>query len=306
MVAKFWNFLSNEKKIYYYNILLSNDTTTKYNGKALVPFLLYKEIHSTKVKCIDTNLLVEGEVFSIPILHHDNNKISVIKIAKADLSNKYKTLNENLLKGMANIIKCKKESMIRQKDGQSGNMYAFGEYASYIDKKIHIYKDSNIVDVDLLPLISSDYSKLMEDHFPAEVSTLRAHRNSYNEIVPSIMGGEEGITKSMNCSINLINPPHFDARDLGISLSLWTCLNEEENLSEWSFILPSVYSERENETFYGVKIRLSHGALIVWDGRYDRHCSALDQKESNNYVFGWQIANNLDSLNSYKYVHGEN
>jgi len=42
---------------------------------------------------------------------------------------------------------------------------------------------------------------------------------------PVCMGGKLGMTNSMNVSINLANPAHYDIQDLGVDIEMWMEMN---------------------------------------------------------------------------------
>ena len=74
-------------------------------------------------------------------------------------------------------------------------------------------------------------------------------------------------------SSGLSNEAHIDPYDSSLSLAMWLNENEPEGgVHCWYFLLPE----------YKVKIKLSHGVIINWDGRTLRHCSISQDEEGYN------------------------
>jgi len=53
------------------------------------------------------------------------------------------------------------------------------------------------------------------------------------------VGGDKGLTKSINCTVNLANSAHYDCNDKGVGISVW--FEKEKCLSiEVFFVMPNV------------------------------------------------------------------
>ena len=301
-----WHRMSTEKKKQAYTKLLKNDTTNRKYAKVIVPFLLYKNIQCHQSKFINVNKLEYGEKVVIRILDKNNLNgesidLGIISVTKVDLNGKYKKLNkllENSMELLSNGLKSIRS--VRESDGQLGNMYVFGQHAKRSSKnnKIGFYLGTNEFEKnDLLKNLMTEYKKMLKDILPIEVSIIEKYPDCYNENIPEIMGGVNGITKSINCSKGLCNPPHLDVNDLGIGISIWT--EEKIGMAEnWEFILPSLVDDLSDRKIEGIRVGLCHGALISWHGNY-RHCSTIGEVGLNNEVYGWHISNNLPSLKGF-------
>lgn len=67
-------------------------------------------------------------------------------------------------------------------------------------------------------------------------------------------------------SSGLVNGPHCDVKDAGRSIAQWCRARHElPEPKHWWLLFPDV----------GLAVRLCHGAVVSWDGRYVRHCSTL-------------------------------
>jgi hypothetical protein len=100
------------------------------------------------------------------------------------------------------------------------------------------------------------------------------------------MGGELGVTCSLDQSCDLGNESHFDTHDASNSISIWTELKEGE-AKNWYFLMPNLQVFKEGKIFSGVAVKLSHGTSVSWDGRIIRHCTTVtDLGTEENHVFG--------------------
>ena len=309
---KNWNELDYQQKIKNYNELILKDTTNRKYCKCIIPFLLYKNVeHSNEIKYINTDHLKIGEeiiikVFTNNELNPELEKLNIIKISKIDFK-EYENLNKYLQEAM-NIIKLKmnNQNQVRKNDGMLGKMFAFGETSkSFVkDNPIALYKDTyKLSENNLLSNLMKEYTTMFNNVFPLETSVIKKYAACYNELIPKEMGGSNGITKTMNCSRNLINPPHIDASDLGISISLWTELIPGD-AKNWEFIFPSCKSKTTTENFNGIIIGLNHGVVISWDGNL-KHCSTVGDILDENGVFGWQVTNNIVHLNNFMKIRNQ-
>jgi len=58
--------------------------------------------------------------------------------------------------------------------------------------------------------MSQSLCPMFSHHFHWESVTMKRTMQSFDELPPLCMGGKLGMTKSMNVSINLANPAHYD------------------------------------------------------------------------------------------------
>jgi len=50
---------------------------------------------------------------------------------------------------------------------------------------------------------------------------MRRMLESFDELPPACLGGIDGLTKSINASVNLANEAHYDCNDVGVGVSIW-------------------------------------------------------------------------------------
>jgi len=105
---------------------------------------------------------------------------------------------------------------IKMPFGFEGAMYAVGKHVNHYAKnesssqnKYVYYKGTP----DLMPglsRMSQSLCHMFSHHFHWESVMMKRTMQSFDEMPPVCMGGKLGMTKSMNVSINLANPAHYD------------------------------------------------------------------------------------------------
>ena len=97
----------------------------------------------------------------------------------------------------------------------------------------------------------------------------------YDEKPPLCVGGEKGLTKSINATVNLANPAHFDVNDEGPGVAIWMEKNPFAPTDVY-FIFPNVTVKDENDNARnGLLVKLKDGCIIAWDGCSLRHCTSI-------------------------------
>ena len=83
----------------------------------------------------------------------------------------------------------------------------------------------------------------------------------FDEKVPICAGGDKGLTKSINCIVNLANPAHYNCNNEGVGIGVW--FEKEKHLStEVFFVMPNVMIiERKMEN--GVEVKRTQSGLVV-------------------------------------------
>jgi hypothetical protein len=87
---------------------------------------------------------------------------------------------------------------------------------------------------------------------------------------------------TIDTSVNLGNSSHFDVHDASQGFAVWT--EEIPSMgSNWYFVMPNVHGKRpDGVQFFGLAVRLSHGAAISWDGRALRHCTSISMPDGQD------------------------
>ena len=94
------------------------------------------------------------------------------------------------------------------------------------------------------------------------------------------MGGEEGVTCSLDQSGDLGNESHFDPCDASTSFAMWSEL-VKDSATNWYLVMPNIQVFHE-----GLLIKLGHGTSVSWDGRVIRHSTSVTNLGKDNHVFG--------------------
>jgi len=163
--------------------------------------------------------------------------------------------------------------------GKHVNQYmAFKNYTKY--SGIHHFEPHVTVILKCLA-----YQLTTKYHW--ETLGMRRTLECFDEKVPICVGGDEGLTKSVNCTVNLANLAHYDCNDKGVGIGAW--LEKEKHLStEMFFVMPNVMVIEKNEnglevkkTRSGLIVRLRDGCVISWDGTSIRHCTSIRMDPKN-------------------------
>ncbi len=137
-----------------------------------------------------------------------------------------------------------------------------------------IFKDLNIL-----------AEKLSLDVFPDVHKDIHDKMQKLEKSVPDSLGGKSGLCTEITQSQNsLITESHVD-QDISKCFSIWSVEEgHNEAPSGWYFVLPYLTCTVEGKQYYGVAIRLCHGAAIEWNGRIIFHCTSGPTDKSVNGI----------------------
>jgi hypothetical protein len=175
--------------------------------------------------------------------------------------------------------------------GDIGKMYPVGVHVAQGDNRVSQCREHN--DTNFCKhgcnKLCHEAAECFDKYFPCQLSAMRQAERAFN-VQPGeeYMGGSEGVTCSIDQSVDLANPSHFDPFDASIAISTWTELFPG-NASNWYFIMPNIEVFFDGKKYEGLYVKLSHGTSISWDGRLIRHCTSithLGKPLSGNHVFG--------------------
>lgn len=100
------------------------------------------------------------------------------------------------------------------------------------------------------------------------------------------MGGKRGVTSSGVISTDLGNEAHFDVLDDGESVSVF--VEVIPGLAKnWYLCFPNMEIQTQGKVFYGLRIKLCHGAIVNWDGRVMKHFTSITETGHGNHVYGY-------------------
>lgn len=170
-----------------------------------------------------------------------------------------------------------------------GHMYGLGEMiCGGQGKKL---RETNITkELDAGGLLSDICVSVKEeliDRLSTVIPAMERAERECGRTVPVHLGGEDGITSSMNLSNGLANASHYDVGDGSVGFSVWVELIRGAS-TNWFFVMPNVLVRYEGVTYQGLAIQLFSGCTIAWDGRIIRHATTITEfGEPSNSTFGW-------------------
>jgi len=88
--------------------------------------------------------------------------------------------------------------------------------------------------------------------------------------------GMDGLTKSINASVNLANATHSDANDLGVGISVWIDIVPNHSTDSYFIFSNLILQDNKDKTRCGLVIKLCDGCTILWGGSLlqSEHCMA--------------------------------
>ena len=276
-------------------------------GKRFVPGILYKNVlDESKAFVIDARNLPFEQEHVLRLVHSVDNQghvdyQSTLRVSRLnfndhpDFKNGLKLLTRNLKKGNTT------SSSVRNQHGDGyGMMYPLGTHMH--NGKYTVYAKSATVTKEVLSALMPSYRKVLSKHIPFDLHAIDGHAQYHGMRPIELMGGNNGVTNSINVSRNLENPPHHDVGDLGNGILVW--LEEYPGTAtQWWFVCPNIIVKCPitGATKEGVIVRLCHGAMIDWDGLYTRHCTSVCERgDSKNTLLGVHLTNNHPSLKEFQ------
>jgi hypothetical protein len=161
--------------------------------------------------------------------------------------------------------------------GVDGDMYAFGKHVYQYSRDCTgygQYEGTFAYDPELR-IMSELMSRMLCSRLHWETLGIRHILEKYDEKPPKCVGGNKGLTKSVNVSVNLANAAHYDENDEGIGAAVW--VEQSPNVAmDVYFIFPNVsVKDSTNKMRNGLLIKLKDGCIISWNGNSLRHCTSM-------------------------------
>lgn len=159
--------------------------------------------------------------------------------------------------------------------GDLGSMHAIG-LKSASSKIPYKTKENTSAKVEVASSLMTEW---MQDNMQDVLARIRRKDiEMKDEPTPAL---KKAPGSRMMYSVNLANSPHYDNGDTAESVTIW--VEEKPGLSSnWYFILPNI----SHHGSFGVVIKLLHGLVISWDGRYVYHCTSKTVPGHGNKTFG--------------------
>jgi len=156
-------------------------------------------------------------------------------------------------------------------------MYAFGKHV-YQYSNDHTgygpYDGTYAFDPELR-MMSELLSHILCSCLHWETVGMRHILEKYDEKPPKCVGGNKGLTKSINVSVNLANAAHYDMNDESIGAAVWVEKSPHVEMDVY-FIFPNVsVKDSTNKMQNGLLIKLKDGCTISWNGNSLGHCTSM-------------------------------
>lgn len=276
---------SIQKRKERYRECLQTSATNRSRCRKYVRSTLHYEIAGNQIYVIDQRQV--GDI-TLYVSHHDPNGRPVnstcVHITSAinhlDLMECLDTVGKVMLTGSL-------RGNCRASTGDCGSMYALGTMRSTAGEEYQPVVMEREPFARYLPGLCRLAASFASDKFPSVLHAIRQTEKVGGFCPLPQMGGKDGISVSMDVSIDLGNASHYDVGDCSQGFSIWTeqIVGDAKN---WFFVLPNIQVHDAEKTYDGVAIQLFHGVAISWDGRLIRHgTSKTDLGNAGNHTHGW-------------------
>jgi len=121
-----------------------------------------------------------------------------------------------------------------------GVMYAIGKHINQYQafKNYVKYTGTHNFEPDVR-VMSECLVQQLRIRYHWETLGTRRTLECFDEKVPVYVGGDKGLTKSINCTVNLANSTHYGCNNKGVGIGVW--FEKEKHLStEVFFVMPNV------------------------------------------------------------------
>jgi len=106
--------------------------------------------------------------------------------------------------------------------GFDGAKYALGKHVhNYGKEKPYMEYCGTYWFQPHICMLSELLQSLLSSCFHWETLGIQHGLEGYDVKPPKCLGGDKGLTKSINISVNLTNPAHYDCNDNGIGIGVW-------------------------------------------------------------------------------------
>jgi len=147
-----------------------------------------------------------------------------------------------------------------------GWMYALGKHIpQYEANKRYIeYPGTGELQPNL-HIVCELLSCILTRHLHWETQCLQQVLESYDEKPPRCVGGDKGLTKFVNVSVNLANPLHHNPNDENIGAAMWMERDKEFPVDVY-FIMPNLLVKcGDNKTRFGCEVEGWLHHLVGWE-----------------------------------------
>jgi len=166
--------------------------------------------------------------------------------------------------------------------------------------------------MDLIPEIS-EFTRLclpvLKQCFHSEYVAMQRAMFSFDEVSPSYLGGNDGISLSVNISHNFANSSHYDSLDFGPSIVYWVLDDVAlQNCDQYLVFNNIVQVVGDVETKRGFMIKISDGMFVSFQGSNLRHGTTIRRDSftgdlcPNGNIYGIHFGLSLPNLTAMRRI----
>ena len=177
----------------------------------------------------------------------------------------------------------------RSNCGDRGSMNAIG---LVVDRNKGVIVESKIVEknpsfVREIPHLCLSAAKIADRHIPGMRSSIQRFEAQTELEIPCYLAGRQGFACHMVASVDLGNATHYDVNDVSPALLIYDEI-VPGCATNWYFVFPNILIKYADKTYNGLAIRCGRGVAINWDGRLQRHGTAITNLgHESNHTIGW-------------------
>jgi len=132
---------------------------------------------------------------------------------------------------------------------------------------------------------------------------------SFDEISPMYLGGNNGISLSINVSHNFANSSHYDSLDYGPSIVIWVMDDEANQCCDQYLVFNNVVETKNNEEGKrGLLIKISDGMIMSFQGDTLCHGTTIRRDSitgkvcPDGNIYGIHFGLSMPSLTSFRRI----
>ena len=122
---------------------------------------------------------------------------------------------------------------------------------------------------------------VLKSRFHSECLVMQRALHSFDEVSPTYLGGNNGISLSINISHNFANSSHYDSLDYGPSIVMWVMDNAAWTNCDQYLVFNNIVETIDNKVVKeGVMIKISDGMIMSFQGNTLRHGTTIRRDSS--------------------------
>jgi len=119
---------------------------------------------------------------------------------------------------------------------------------------------------------------LLKQRFHLECKVIQQALHSFNKVSPTYLGGNNGISLSINISHNYAKSSYYDTLDFGPSIVLWVMDDDADRYCDQYLVFNNVMETINNgERKSGLLIKISDGMIMSFQGDTLWHGTQLQE-----------------------------